>query len=186
MRRGTDCDAASDVEARGPDDFDHAFAAMVREPADALVVAGSSTFLVHRTRLAELAAKRRLPAIYSYRENVAVRGLMAYAAHVADFIGRAAVYVDKILHGAKPADLPVEQPTRLELVVNLRAAKAIGLTVPRSLLLRAGELGGNNRADQHRRFSDAGSSPGIAAHAPTAACRRSPPSPHPRRSGRCP
>jgi putative ABC transport system substrate-binding protein len=113
---------------------------MLREPADAQVVAGSSTFLVNRTGLAELATKRRLPAIYSDRENVEVGGLMPYAVHVADFIGRAAVYVDKIRHGAKPADLPVEQPARLERVINLRAAKSIGLTVPQSLLLRADEL----------------------------------------------
>jgi putative ABC transport system substrate-binding protein len=128
------------VEARGPDEFDGVFAAMARERADALVVAGGSAFLVHRSRLAELAAKGRLPAIYSYRENVEAGGLMSYAVHMADFIGRAAVYVDKILRGAKPADLAVEQPTRLELVINLRAAKAIGLTVPQSLLLRADEL----------------------------------------------
>jgi putative ABC transport system substrate-binding protein len=104
---------------------------MLREPADAQVVAGSSTFLVHRTGLAELATKRRLPAIYSDRENIDAAGLMAYAVNMTGFIGRAAVYVDKIRHGAKPADLPVEQPTRLELLINLRAAKAIGLTVPK-------------------------------------------------------
>jgi putative ABC transport system substrate-binding protein len=104
---------------------------MLREPADAQVVAGSSTFLVHRTGLAELATKRRLPAIYSDRENIDAAGLMAYAVNMTGFIGRAAVYVDKIRHGAKPADLPVEQPARLELLINLRAAKAIGLTVPK-------------------------------------------------------
>lgn len=113
---------------------------MVRERADALVVAGGSTFLVHRTRLAELATKGRLPTMYSFRENVEPGGLMAYAVNMTDFIGGAAVYVDKILRGAKPADLPVEQPTRLELIINLKAAKAIGLTVPQSLLLRADEL----------------------------------------------
>ena len=125
------------VEARGPEEFDSAFAAMARERAEALLVTGTSTFLAHRTRLAELAVKGRLPTMYSFRENVEAGGLMAYAVNMADFVGRAAVYVDKILKGAKPADLPVEQPTRFELVINLKTAKAIGLTVPGSVLARA-------------------------------------------------
>src|ERR1700687_4177043 len=127
------------VEARGPEEFDRAFAAMARERADALLVGGTSTFLAHRTRLAELALKGRLPTMYSFRESVEAGGLMAYAVNMADFVGRAAVYVDKILKGAKPADLPVEQPTRFELVINLKTAKALGLTIPQSLLLRADE-----------------------------------------------
>ena len=128
------------VEARGPDEFDNAFAAMVRERAEALLVAGGPMFLVHRTRLAELAVKGRLPTMYSFRESVEAGGLMAYAVNMTEFIGHAAVYVDKILKGAKPADLPVEQPTQFELIINLKTAKALGLTIPQSLLLRADEL----------------------------------------------
>jgi ABC-type uncharacterized transport system substrate-binding protein len=125
------------VEAKGPEEFDSAFAAMARERADALLVTGTPTFLAHRARLAELAIKGRLPTMLSFRESVEAGGLMAYAVNMADFVGRAAVYVDKILKGAKPADLPVEQPTRFELVINLKTAKAIGLTIPGSLLARA-------------------------------------------------
>jgi putative ABC transport system substrate-binding protein len=128
------------VGARGPEEFDSAFAAMARERADALLVTGTSTFLAHRTRLAELAVKGRLPTMYSFRESVEAGGLMAYAVNMADFVGRAAVYVDKILKGAKPADLPVEQPTKFELVINLKAAKALGITVPQALVLRADEV----------------------------------------------
>src|SRR6266576_1127126 len=128
------------VEARGPQEFESAFAAMAREHADALLVTGSSTFLAHRARLAELAMKGRLPTMLSFRESVEAGGLMAYAVNMADFVGRAAVYVDKILKGAKPADLPVEQPTNFELVINLKTAKALGLTVPDTLLARADEV----------------------------------------------
>ena len=128
------------VEARGPEEFESAFAAMARERADALLVNGTSTFLAHRVRLAELAVKGRLPTMHSFRESVEAGGLMAYAVNMADFVGRAAVYVDKILKGAKPADLPVEQPTKFELVINLKAAKALGISVPQSLLLRADEV----------------------------------------------
>jgi putative tryptophan/tyrosine transport system substrate-binding protein len=128
------------VEARGPEEFDNAFAAMARERAEALLVGNDTTFLVHRARMAELAVKGRLPTMYSYRECVEAGGLMAYAVNMTDFIGRAAVYVDKILKGAKPADLPVEQPTKFELIINLKAAKALGITVPQSLLLRADEV----------------------------------------------
>jgi putative ABC transport system substrate-binding protein len=125
------------VEGSGPDDFDAAFAAATRERADALIGTGSSTFIVHRVKLAELAVRHRLPTMYGYREMVEAGALMAYGVHMADFIGRAALYVDKILKGAKPADLPVEQPTKFELTVNLRTAKAIGVTLPQALLLRA-------------------------------------------------
>ena len=128
------------VEARGPEEFATAFAAMARERAEALLVAGGSTFLVHRTKLAELAVKGRLPTMYSYREHVEAGSLMAYAVNMTDFIGRSAVYVDKILKGAKPADLPVEQPTKFELSINLKTAKALGITVPQSILLRADEV----------------------------------------------
>jgi len=128
------------VEAKGPEEFESAFAAMARERADALLVGATSTFLAQRTTLAELALKARLPTMLSFRESVEAGGLMAYAVNMADFVGRAAVYVDKILKGAKPADLPVEQPTKFELVINLKTAKAIGLTIPQPLLLRADEV----------------------------------------------
>jgi putative ABC transport system substrate-binding protein len=128
------------LEARGPEDFDGAFAAMARERADALLVGGTSTFLAHRARLAELALKGRLPTMFSFRECVDAGGLMAYAVNMVDFVGHAAVYVDKILRGAKPADLPVEQPTKFELIINLKATKALGITVPQTLLLRADEV----------------------------------------------
>jgi putative ABC transport system substrate-binding protein len=128
------------VEARGPEEFDSAFAAMARERADALLVTGTSTFLAHRTRLAELAVEGRLPTMHSFRESVEAGGLMAYAVNMADFVGRSAVYVDKILKGAKPADLPIEQPTKFELLINLKTAKALGITVPQALVLRADEV----------------------------------------------
>jgi putative ABC transport system substrate-binding protein len=128
------------VEARGPEEFDSAFAAMARERADALLVTGTSTFLAHRVRLAELSVKGRLPTMHSFRESVEAGGLMAYAVNMADFVGRSAVYVDKILKGAKPADLPIEQPTKFELIINLKAAKALGITVPQALVLRADEV----------------------------------------------
>jgi putative ABC transport system substrate-binding protein len=128
------------VEARGPADFDRAFSDMTKARADALTVLGSNMFLIERRRLVALAAKNRLPAVYPLREWVDVGGLMAYGANLADLFRRAATYVDKILKGAKPADLPVEQPTKFELVINLKAAKALGLTIPPSVLGRADEV----------------------------------------------
>jgi len=128
------------VAARGPEEFEAAFASMGREHAEALLVLGGSTFLVNRIKIAELAVKARLPAMYSFRENVEAGGLMAYSINMAAFVGRAAIYVDKILKGAKPADLPIERPTKFELVINLKAANAVGLTMPSSLLLRADDL----------------------------------------------
>ena len=125
------------VEARGPEEFASAFAAMAKERAEALLVAGSSTFLVHRVRLAELAIKGRLPTMFNFREMVEAGGLMGYGPSFAEANRRAAAFVDKILKGAKPADLPVEQPTKFELVINLKTAKALGITIPQSLLLRA-------------------------------------------------
>jgi len=95
---------------------------------------------VYRTRIAELAVKGRLPTMHNFRKMVEAGGLMAYAINMTDFIGRAAVYMDKILKGTKPADLPVQQPTKFELVINLKTAKALGLTVPQSLLLRADDV----------------------------------------------
>jgi putative tryptophan/tyrosine transport system substrate-binding protein len=128
------------VEARGPEQFESAFSAMARERADALVVSYSSTFLAHRTKLAELALRARLPTMTSYREMVEAGGLMAYAVNIADFVSRAAVYVDKILRGAKPADLPVEQPTKFELVINVKTANALGIDMPQALLARADQI----------------------------------------------
>jgi putative ABC transport system substrate-binding protein len=128
------------VEARGPDDFDRAFSDMTRAHAGALAVLGSSVFSLEGRRLADLAAKNRLPALYPWREDVDAGGLMSYGPNAADLLRRAATYVDKILKGAKPGDLPVEQPTKFELVINLKTAKALGLTIPPSLLQRADEV----------------------------------------------
>ena len=128
------------LEARGPEEFDGAFAAMTRERAGALFVFADPVFLRDRTRLADLAAKRRLPAVYELKEHAEAGGLMAYGASLPHMWRRAATYVDKILKGAKPADLPVEQPTKLELVINLKTAKALGLTIPPSILVRADQL----------------------------------------------
>jgi putative ABC transport system substrate-binding protein len=125
------------VEARGPEEFDRAFAAMARERAEALLIGGSSTFLAHGARLAELSLNSRLPTMENFREMVDAGGLMAYAVNIRDFTPRGAVYVDKILRGAKPADLPVEQPTKFELVINLKTAKALGLALPPSVVQRA-------------------------------------------------
>jgi len=128
------------VEARGPEDFDRAFSDMTRARAGAVTVQSTNIFLSERRRLVDLAAKNRLPAMYLAREFVDAGGLMSYAANVADLFRRAATYVDKILKGTKPADLPVEQPTKFELVINLKTAKALGLTIPPSLLGRADEV----------------------------------------------
>jgi ABC-type uncharacterized transport system substrate-binding protein len=128
------------LEARGPADFDRAFSEMTRARADALTVLTSSMLFGERRRLVDLAAKNRLPAVYPWREGVDAGGLMAYGPDLADLLRRAATYVDKILKGAKPGDLPVEQPTKFELVINLKTAKALGLTIPSSLLQRADQV----------------------------------------------
>ena len=128
------------VEVRGPDDFDRAFSDVTRARAGALTVLGTSMFFNARRRLVDLAAKNRMPAVYPLREFVDAGGLMAYGPNLADLFRRAATYVDKILKGAKPADLPVEQPTKFELVINLKTAKALGLTIPQALLVRADEV----------------------------------------------
>jgi putative ABC transport system substrate-binding protein len=128
------------VEIRGPDDFDTAFSAMTRERADALIAFSDPVIVFHGRRIADLAAKNHLPAVYASREVVDAGGLMSYGPSISDMFRRAAVYVGKILKGAKPADLPMEQPTKFELVINLKTAKALGLTIPRSLLLRADEV----------------------------------------------
>jgi putative ABC transport system substrate-binding protein len=128
------------VEARGPADFDRAFSDMTGARAGALTVLSGSMFFIERRRLVDLAAKHRLPAVYQVREYVDAGGLMSYGPNLADMYRRAATYVDKILKGAKPDDLPVEQPTKFELVINLKTAKALGLTIPQSLLQRADEV----------------------------------------------
>jgi len=128
------------VEARGPADFDRAFSDMTRARADALTVLGSAMFANERRRVVDLAAKNRLPGVYGFREYVDAGGLMAYGPNVADLFQRAATYADKILKGAKPGDLPVEQPTKFELVLNLKTAKALGLTMPQSVLVRADQV----------------------------------------------
>jgi putative ABC transport system substrate-binding protein len=129
------------VESRGPEDFDRAFSDMTRARAGALTVLPTGNmFFSERRRLVDLAAKNRLPAVYPWRNFVDVGGLIAYGPNLADLYRRAAIYVDKILKGAKPGDLPVEQPTKFELVINLKTAKALGLTIPPSLLGRADEV----------------------------------------------
>jgi putative ABC transport system substrate-binding protein len=125
------------VEARGPADFDTAFSDMTKARTDALAVMSTPTFFGERRRLVDLAAKTRLPTVFAYREYLDAGGLIAYGPSVADLYRRTATYVDKILKGAKPADLPVEQPTVFELVINLKTAKALGIDVPAQLLARA-------------------------------------------------
>ena len=128
------------IDAGRPVDLDRAFAEMSRWRANALVVMPYATLLQERARIVALAAKQRLPAVYAYRENVVAGGLMSYGADLADQFRRSAAYVDRILKGAKPADLPVEQPTKFELIINLKTAKALGLTIPQSILVRADEV----------------------------------------------
>jgi putative ABC transport system substrate-binding protein len=128
------------VGVLSPEELDNAFAAMTKERAEAVLVLADPMTFFHRTRLADLAAKRRLPAMYGVRGYTDAGGLMSYWAHQADLYRRVVSYVDRILKGAKPADLPIEQPTRFELVINLKTAKALGLTIPQSVLLRADEV----------------------------------------------
>jgi ABC-type uncharacterized transport system substrate-binding protein len=127
------------VEVQGTD-YDRAFATMVAERADGLFVLMSPTLTRDRKLIIERAAKYRLPAIYEWREQVEVGGLMSYGGSIKDLSRLVAVYVDKILKGAKPADLPIEQPSKFELVINMKTAKALGLTIPPSLLLRADQV----------------------------------------------
>jgi putative ABC transport system substrate-binding protein len=128
------------VEARRPEDFYRAFADMTKARADALTVIATPLFDTERRRLVELAAARRLPAVYTLRSYVEAGGLMSYGPEISDLFRRAAAYVDKILKGAKAGDLPVEQPTKFELAINLKTAKALGLAIPPSLLQRADQL----------------------------------------------
>jgi len=128
------------VEARGPGEFEGAFATMARERVGALFVVTDPAYIPHRARLIELTAKNRLPSMFTQRADVEAGGLMSYGPNFPDMYRRAATYVDKILKGAQPAELPVEQPTKFELVINLKTAKALGLTIPPLLLGRADEV----------------------------------------------
>ena len=128
------------VEAQGSADFGRAFSEMTSARAGALDVLTSSMLFVERRRLVALAVKNRLPTVFAFREGADAGGLMAYGPNVADICRRAATYVDKILKGAKPHDLPIELPTKFELVINLKTAKALGLTIPPSVLARADQV----------------------------------------------
>jgi putative tryptophan/tyrosine transport system substrate-binding protein len=128
------------VVARTESDLDTAFSAMARERVQAVVVLGFGPYMAARKRLAELALRHRLPTFFSWRDHVEAGGLMSYGPDLNDLLRRAAGYVDRILKGAKPADLPVEQPTKFELAINLKTAKALGLTIPQSVLGRADEI----------------------------------------------
>ena len=130
----------SSVGARTPEELSAAFSAVSRAHAQALYVLDDPQFMAHRMTIVELASKARLPTIYGMREFVDEGGLMSYGANLRDLYRRSAGYVDKILKGAKPGDLPVEQPTKFELVVNIKTAKALGLTIPESILLQADEV----------------------------------------------
>ena len=151
-RAGSDMLKEAEAEARnlglqlqvltvnGRDDFDRAFAEIDRERSTALMLFPSPMFFFERRRIVDMVAVRRLPSIYYAKEYVGLGGLMSYGASVPDLIRRSATYVDKILKGAEPADLPVEQPNKFELAINMKTAKALGLTIPQALLLRADEV----------------------------------------------
>jgi putative ABC transport system substrate-binding protein len=125
------------VVARSGADLETAFGPMAREHAQAVLVLGFGPYMAARQRIAELALRHRLPTFFMWRDHVEGGGLMSYGPDLSDLLRRAAIYADKILKGAKPADLPVEQPTKFELVINLKTARALGLTIPPSLLARA-------------------------------------------------
>lgn len=128
------------VAVRELKDFEGAFAAITKARAEALLVLEGSLAIAHRRQIVSFVAKRRLPTIYGLREFVDEGGLMSYGVNVPDLYQRAAIYVDKILRGAKPGDLPVEQPTKFELLINMKAAKTLGLAIPPALLLRADQV----------------------------------------------
>ena len=128
------------IELRGPEDLETAFAKIERDRPQALIATPTGLLVAHGREVIAFAAKNRLPAVYGFRELVAGGGLMSLSASLSDIAARGASYVDKILKGAKPADLPIEQPTKFELVINLKTAKALGLTIPQTLLLRADEV----------------------------------------------
>src|SRR5258707_1620681 len=128
------------VEVRDTPDLDAAFEVIIREHPEALLLLADPFTISQRSRIVEFAAEQRLPAIYETSNFVDVGGLISYGPNISDQFRRAATYVDKILRGAKPADLPIEQPTKFELVINLKTAKALGLTIPQSLLQRADQV----------------------------------------------
>jgi len=132
--------AVQRVPVATADNLEAAFASMTRERVDGFVELGSPLFFNYRARLAELALKHRLPGAFDFRELVEAGGLMSYGADINDLHRRAALYIDKILKGAKPADLPVEQASKYLLVINLKTARALGLDVPATLLARADEV----------------------------------------------
>jgi putative ABC transport system substrate-binding protein len=128
------------LDVRGPKDIETAFRAAIKGRADAVLVLRGTVLSSQGRHISELAAKSRLPAIYGTRQSVEAGGLMSYSANASDLDRRAATYVDKILKGAKPSDLPVEQPTKFEFIINLKAAKQIGLTIPPNVLVRADKV----------------------------------------------
>jgi putative ABC transport system substrate-binding protein len=128
------------VEVRDRNGLQAAFGAMRKEHANALFVVTDPMTLANRDEIVKLAATNRIPAVYEFEEFAHAGGLVAYAPSITEQFRRAAIYVDKILHGAKPGDLPIEQPTKFELVINVKAAKALGITIPKEMLLRADEV----------------------------------------------
>ena len=128
------------MAAYEPVEFERAFAVLGDARSEGLLVSNSAPAFVHRRLIVELAAKRRLPGVYCYRDFAEEGGMMAYGVDLADLVRRAAGYVDRILKGAKPANLPIEQPTKFELVINLKTAKALGLKIPQSLLQQADQV----------------------------------------------
>ena len=128
------------VEAKSAEELPGAFAAMARDRVEALLVMSSPLAFQERGRLAELCVANRLPAVFGFRENVEAGGLLSYGVDIRDHVARAAVYVDRVLRGAKPAELPVEQATKFELAINIKTAKAIGVTIPEAVLLRADKV----------------------------------------------
>jgi putative ABC transport system substrate-binding protein len=128
------------LEARDPQDIDRAFVAMTREQVGALVVLADAVFTNQVRQIAELTVQRRLPSIWTVSEYAEAGGLMVYSPNLVDLERRAATFVAKILKGARPSDLPVEQPSKFDLIINIRIARALGLTIPQSLLLRADQV----------------------------------------------
>jgi len=128
------------VEVHGPDELEEAFSRAGRGRAQALVVLPEASFVAQGQRIGQLAVTNRLPTVFETKSYVSAGGLMSYGADLVEQVRRSAIYVDRILKGAKPADLPVEQPSKFELVINLKTAKALGLTIPQALLLRADEI----------------------------------------------
>ena len=127
-------------QVRGPGDFERVFASITRERPEAIHVLADALTFQFRQQISDFATRQRLPGVFDVKEMAEAGGLISYGPNVAEMLRRGAYYVDRILKGAKPAELPLEQPTKFELVINLKAAKALGLTIPQSLLLRADQL----------------------------------------------